>query len=196
MWISVHHVVQAAAGLVPIVLIAAFLHKDFGFKLGNKKLGVKFICFTTIGIIIYVIISYLIGYRFGLLPSYNYPLNRRNIAGTLAFQLLLTGPSEEILFRALPITILASFMKSDASKKVPTATIIAAALFSIAHINWYTGPFRIEYDVFQLGYAFAIGVVQGLAFQKTGSVYYSMAIHSISNIITLGTGYLVFLLIR
>lgn len=143
-------------------------------------------------IIIYMIFSYLIGYHFGLLRPYKYPMNIRNITGTLAFQLLLTGPSEEILFRALPITILAFFMRKDASKKVPIATTIAAALFSIAHINWYTGPFRIEYDIFQLGYAFAIGIVQGLALQKTGSIYYSMAIHSISNIISVGSGYLVF----
>jgi membrane protease YdiL (CAAX protease family) len=192
MWISVHHIVQAAVALIPIILLALFARLDFGFRVGNKTLGLKFIGFATLGIIIYMIFSYLIGYHFGLLRPYKYPMNIRNIPCTLAFQLLLTGPSEEILFRALPITILAFFMRKDASKKVPIATTIAAALFSIAHINWYTGPFRIEYDIFQLGYAFAIGIVQGLALQKTGSIYYSMAIHSISNIISVGSGYLVF----
>ncbi|NLT12568.1 MAG: CPBP family intramembrane metalloprotease [Clostridiaceae bacterium] len=195
MWISVHHIVQAAVALIPIIFLSIYAKLDFGFRAGKKKIGFKFVGFATLGIIIYMIISYLIGYHFDLLSPYYYPLNLRNIMGSFAFQLILTGPSEEILFRALPITILAVFMKNDASKKVPIATIIAAALFSIAHINWYTGPFRIEYDVFQLGYAFAIGIVQGLALQKTGSIYYSMAIHSISNIISVGSGYLLFLLV-
>ena len=43
---------------------------------------------------------------YNMLPVYDFPLNKNNILGTLGFQLLLSGPAEEILYRALPITML------------------------------------------------------------------------------------------
>jgi membrane protease YdiL (CAAX protease family) len=43
--------------------------------------------------------------------------------------------------------------------------------------------------VIQLIFAFALGSVQGFVFLKTQSVYYSMAIHSISNVLSVGIGY-------
>jgi hypothetical protein len=35
------------------------------------------------------------------LPVYAFPLDKRNVIGKLGFQLLLTGPAEEVVYRAL-----------------------------------------------------------------------------------------------
>lgn len=146
---------------------------------------------------VYMIISYVIGYSFDLIRPYNYPLNGRNVAGTLAFQLFLSGPSDEILFRALPVALLAYMMKNISKGNVFLSSMIAAFLFSIAHINWSVtaSGLNLSYDIFQLIYAFVLGTVQGIIFLKTESVYYSMAIHSISNVLSVGIGYLIVLFI-
>ena len=44
-----------------------------------------------------------------LLPRF--PLTPRNIVGQLGFQLLLSGPSEELIFRAFAITMLALMIR-------------------------------------------------------------------------------------
>lgn len=195
--ISVHHIFQAIITLAMIFVLGKLLPVDFGLKPGKVSLGLKFIGIVSIFMFLYMVISYVVGYSFDLVKPYGYPLDAKNISGTLAFQLLLSGPCEELLFRALPITILAFFTNKKTQRAVSVETVIAAALFSIAHINWSITSFGISfsYDIFQLIYAFALGIVQGVVFQKTGSVYYCMAIHSISNIFAVGGGYLIVLFI-
>ena len=139
----VHHVIQALIALVLILLLAKLLRIDFGFRAGEVRLGLKLVGIMSAVLFVYMIISYVVGYAFDLVQPYAYPLTARNISGTLAFQLFLSGP---------------------------------------------TG-FSFRYDVIQLVFAFALGTVQGFVFLKTKSVFYSMAIHSISNILAVGGGY-------
>ena len=46
----------------------------------------------------------------------------------------------------------------------------------------------------QLLYAMGMGVIQGVAYQKSRSVLYPILIHSLSNLIMVGMGYLFILL--
>lgn len=195
--VSIHHVIQALIALVPILFFAMFLRIDFGFKPGNVRLGFKLIGIMTAAIIVYMVVSYVVGYSFDLVKPYPYPLNARNITGTLGFQLFLSGPSEEILFRALPIALLSFLIRSESKSAALFSSIMAGLLFSIAHIRWSITPngLVLNYDIFQLMYAFVLGTAQGIIFLKTKSVYYSMAVHSISNIIATGFGYLIVLYI-
>jgi membrane protease YdiL (CAAX protease family) len=197
MWISVHHIVQAIIALALIFLFAKILHLDFGFRPGKVALGLKCVGIVSAALFVYMIVSYIVGYSFDLVGPYGYPLNGRNIMGTLAFQLLLSGPSEEVLFRALPITLLMFIMKKDTGKLISIEAVIAAFLFSIAHVNWSisSSGLSLQYDIVQLVFAFVLGTTQGVVFQKTGSVFYSMAIHSISNLLAVGGGYLIVLFI-
>lgn len=187
----VHHVIQALIALVLILLLAKLLRIDFGFRAGEVRLGLKLVGIMSAVLFVYMIVSYIIGYAFDLIAPYGYPLTARNITGTLAFQLFLSGPSEEILFRALPIAFLAYVMRSRSKIADTVNVLIVALLFSIAHIRWSFGPtgLSFSYDVIQLIFAFALGSVQGFVFLKTKSVYYSMAIHSISNVLSVGIGY-------
>ncbi|NLW89728.1 MAG: CPBP family intramembrane metalloprotease [Clostridiaceae bacterium] len=194
---GVHHVIQALIALVPILILAKLFGIDFGFRKGEVRLGMKIVGIMSAVLFVYTILSYIIGYAFDLIRPYGYPLNARNIAGTMAFQLFFTGPSEEILFRALPIAFLAYVMRSRSKTASAINVLIVALLFSIAHIRWSFGPtgLSFRYDVIQLIFAFALGTVQGFVFLKTKSVYYSMAIHSISNVLAVGGGYLIVLLV-
>jgi hypothetical protein len=61
---------------------------------------------------------------------------------------------------------------------------------AIAHIKWSVSPFTVDASISQLIYAFAIGTVQGMAYQESRSVLYPILMHSVSNVLMVGTGYL------
>ncbi|MCL1964538.1 MAG: CPBP family intramembrane metalloprotease [Firmicutes bacterium] len=196
-WISVHHIVQMALALLAVGIIRKRLKVNFGFCFGNIRAGIKYTMIFSMVIFIYVLVSYYIGYANHSIQAYEYPLHCKNVIGTLGFQLLLSGPSEEILFRALPITVLIySLGMGRKTKKlhISIETMLAAFLFSLAHINWVLKPFVIQVDWFQLIYAFILGICYGFVYEKSESIVYPMAMHSISNVLMVGVGYVFFIL--
>ena len=101
-------------------------------------------------------------------------------------QLLLTGPSEEVCFRALPITLLLFYLNPDSKKDRIIAVVISAFLFGLGHIGVMT--FSIPW--FQVCYAFVFGLAFGFVQLKTNSIIYPMIMHSVSNLISVGSSYL------
>jgi len=193
--VSVHHIVQMLIALSAIIIFTKKYKIDFGFKAGDKKSGIKYLLLFTVAVFIFTIISYGIRYLSNQTVQYDYPLNAKNVLGTLGFQLLLSGPSEEILFRALPIGILSFLFGSNTGRKytklnLTCEVIIAAVLFSIAHIRWTVNPFSLSVNYLQLIYCFILGTVYGKAYQESGSVIYPMIMHSISNVIMVGLEYI------
>lgn len=198
MSITVHHVVQGFIALIAILIIWRVKKIDFGFKLGNVKVGLKYFAFFSLGVLIFAIILYSIGISLGLTQLAQYPLNTRNILGTLGFQLFLSGTSEELLFRALPIVLLLQFTKSGlkiGKLNISLAILLAAILFMIAHIGWSISPFNINADPMQLVQSLVFAIFYGKAFEKSGSILYPMLMHSASNVIMVGIGYLILIII-
>lgn len=187
LWITVHHAVQMALTIIVISIIHKKHSLNFGLEIKADKTGIKYIVVFSFAMIGYVIVSYLVGYANNSIALYSYELNARNVIGTIAFQLFLSGTSEELLFRALPITI---FKYALGKSKKPCIVIMtASALFSIAHINWSMMPFTLSFDWFQLIYAFVLGIIYGITFEKTKRVIYPMIMHSLSNVFMVGFGY-------
>ncbi|HHV99823.1 MAG TPA: CPBP family intramembrane metalloprotease [Clostridiaceae bacterium] len=194
-YVSVHHIVQMLIALLAIIILNKKYKIDFGFNAGNRKLGMKYLLVFTVAVLIFTVISYGIRYFSNQIIQYDYPLNAKNVLGTLGFQLLLSGISEEVLFRALPIGILTFWIGSNKERKftklnLSYEVIIAAVLFSIAHIRWTINPFSIGMNYLQLIYCFVLGIVYGKAYQESNSVIYPMIMHSISNVIMVGLGYI------
>lgn len=190
MFLCVHHIVQAIIGLIVIVIIYRVKGISFNLKPKVSKDGIKFTALFIAAITVYVSITYFVGYKSGTIAPYDYELNERNCLGYLGFQLLLSGPSEEILFRALPITVLSLFDTKSKNKWV--AIIISAVLFGIAHIGWSINPFTLSVSWFQVVYAFILGVAYGITYIKSKSIIYPMVMHSMSNVIMVGTGYILY----
>lgn len=193
--VSVHHIVQMIIALLVIIILTKKYKIDFGFNVGDKKLGMRYVTVFSVALLIYAIIEYGIGYFSNQILQYDYPLNLKNVLGTLGFQLLLSGTSEEILFRALPIGIITFWIGSNKEMKIAKwnisyEVIVAAALFSIAHIRWTINPFSISMIYLQLIYSFVLGIIYGKVYQESNSVIYPMIMHSISNVIMVGLGYL------
>jgi len=195
-WNFAHHITVLILALFTILILSKPLKSNFGLCPGDTKTGLRYaVIYTAIFAGITLAVHILMAANSSL-PVYAFPLNKNNIFGSLCFQLFLSGPAEELLFRALPITILMIVSGKSVEVKggISPETIIAAFLFAIAHIRWSLSPFAVEADYFQLIYAFAQGIVSGKAYQDTRSVFYPMFMHSISNVLMVGTGYLFFLL--
>ena len=185
--ITIHHIVQLICSIAVIILLRKIKGID-GFKL-RPKYDVKGIRYTVIfctALLMYYLVIYITGAYFNSINTYDYELNPTNVIGTLGFQLFLSGPSEEVLFRSLPITLLLYYMKSDSKKERVISVVIAAILFSLAHISIM--PFSVVW--FQVCYAFVLGLAYGFVLIKTESVIYPMIMHSFSNLISVGGCYL------
>ena len=191
MTVSVHHIVQALLALSVIFILKA---KDIvGFKLKPKFdiVGIKYTVFFCVAISIYYIIVYIIGLRLGSIAVYDYELNTVNVVGTLSFQLLLSGTSEEILYRSLPIVLYKKIINTNKKSDDVLAVVLTSVLFAIAHINWKQ-PISVQW--LQIVYAFTLGLAYGFAFIKSQSVVYPMIMHSVSNFISVGGCYLYMIL--
>ncbi len=177
-------------------IVSRFFKPDWHLQLGDRKAGLHSVAWFTAIFLGYTLAVYAVEGSMGELNGYDFPLTTRNILGTLGFQLLLSGPSEEILFRAFPIAILSCMLQREIGIRffrwhISLPVIIAAVFFAVAHISWSITKFYLSFDPFQLAYAFVLGIIYGIIYQKSKSVLYPMMVHSISNFIMVGTGYCV-----
>lgn len=188
MMVSVHHIVQALFALLVIFIL--YKTKDnVGFKIKPKFdiVGIKYTMFFCVVIFIYYIIVYIIGSKLNSIAVFDYELNIANVVGTLSFQLLLSGTSEEILFRSLPIVLYKNVINTNKKSDDVLAVVLTSALFAIAHFNLKL-PISIQW--FQIAYAFVLGLAYGFVFIKSKSIIYPMIMHGMSNFISVGGCYL------
>lgn len=186
-WIAVHHIVQALIFILIIIAINFFKPMDYGFHWGNKKVGWRYLAIFTLIFGTGSLVNHLIAIYFNTFQPFSYPLTAGNILGQLSFQLFLSGPSEELIFRAFAITMLALVIKSRIIKgKVSTANLIAAIIFGMAHISFSLVPFDVTFSTYQVILSIVLGIFYGDCYEKTGSVYYPMIMHSVSNVIMVG----------
>ena len=196
LWNIVHHTAMMLLALAAVLILTKVFKLEFGLGLGDWRLGTRFVALYTAVLAGITLVVHVLMTMSGSLPVYDYPLNTRNIIGTLCFQLFFTGPAEELLYRALPITILVYVLGRRINVKwgITLETVIAAFLFAIAHAKWSLFPLTFKADYFQLLYAFAQGIIAGKAYQDSRSIIYPMFMHSISNVLMVQTGYLFILL--
>jgi uncharacterized protein len=195
-WVSVHHIVQALIIGFMIVVITKVKSIDFGFDRGNKKIGKKYVITFALIFGAGSLVSHIISILIGSFQPFQYPLTATNILGQLGFQLFFSGPSEELIFRAFAIVMLALVIKGRFLKgKVSYANIIAAVIFGLAHVGFSFAPFALNYNLFQVLLSIVLGIFYGDCFEKSGSVYYPMIMHSISNVIMVGLTILATLLV-
>lgn len=190
MWLSVHHIIQMIIAYMGITYLNRVFHLDFGLKFRKSKVGIKYTAFFILAMLIYVLVMYMARYSPNSITPFSYPLNKTNIIGTLGFLSLLSGVSEEILFRALPITLFSYMLNYDKNDKALLVIVSSAALFSIAHIQWTLIPFTIVANWVQLLSTFILGIIYGITFRKTNSIIYPMIMHSMGNVLMVGIGYL------
>jgi uncharacterized protein len=183
----------------------------FGFGWGERQVGWMYVRIFALVFCGYMAVSLLIVFATGTFRLLPFPLTARNIAGQLGFQLLLSGPSEELIFRAFAITMLALLMtgvlfnqETGVGKAVfkilggelTVANLIAAVIFGLAHVGFSFAPFSLSYDPFQVIYSIILGLFYGVCYERSKSMIYPMIMHSISNVIAVGVGVIAGFIIR
>jgi len=186
-WITVHHLVQAAIFLIMIFCLSSFKQLDFGLGWGIKDVGKKYVVRFTLIFGLGSLASHVLVILTGSFQAFPYPLSAGNIIGQMGFQLFLSGPSEELIFRAFAITMLALVIRGRIlNGKVSLANLFAAVIFGLAHVGFSFAPIALRYDPFQVILSIILGLFYGDCYEKTNSVYYPMIMHSISNVLMVG----------
>lgn len=184
-WLCVHHLVQGAIFWAIMLGIRKISPLDFKLSWGNKKVGWKYVLRFTLIFSIGMIASFLITLVTKSFQPFPHPLTAKNILGYLGFQLFLSGPSEELIFRAFAITMLGLVVRRRAfSGKVSLANIVAAVIFGLAHVSFSFAPFQVSYSPMQVVFSVALGIFYGDCYEKSGSVFYPMIMHSIGNVLS------------
>ncbi|SDK71927.1 CPBP family intramembrane glutamic endopeptidase [Natronincola ferrireducens] len=195
-WISVHHIVQAFIFIMIMTFLNKFKSLEYGFGWGDKEVGKKYVILFSLFFSIYTAGAFLTVILTKSFQQFSYPLTAVNIIGQMGFQLLLSGSSEELIFRGFAITMLALIIKDRVfNGKVSIANIIGAVIFGLAHVNFSFTPFEIRYNLFQIMYAIILGLFYGDCYEKTNSMLYPMMMHSISNVVMVGVTIILSLII-
>jgi uncharacterized protein len=186
-WVSVHHIVQALIFIMAMILLNTFKPLEYGFGWGDKEVGKKYVLSFTLIFGAGSLVTHLLMILTSSFQQFGYPLTATNIIGRLSFQLLLSGPSEELIFRAFAITMLVLVIKKRVfNGKASGANIIAAVIFGLAHMSFSFAPFAVIYNPFQVVLSIVLGFFYGDCYEKSRSMYYPMMMHSISNVIMVG----------
>ena len=196
-WITVHHLAQAFIFLLILTVISRFKRLNYGFNWGNREVGRNYVLSFTLIFAAGSLASHIITLLTNTFQPFQYPLTFINIIGQLSFQLLLSGPSEELIFRAFAITMMALVIRGRVLKgNVSYANIIAAIIFGLAHVKFSFAPFAAEYSLYQVFLSVALGIFYGDCYEKSGSVYYPMIMHSISNVVMVSMTIIASLLLK
>ncbi len=187
MWISVHHIAQALI-IVPLILVISRAFKiKFHLDLGNISIGLKYLKRFVLIFSVYTVIAFIITIISGGFQPFAYPLTPTNIFGYLGFQLFLSGPSEEFVFRAFAISAFAGLVTDKRiHKHLSYSVLFASFIFGIAHINFSFNPFGMSFSTFQVIYAMSLGYFYGDCYEKSKSVIYPMIMHSYTNVLMMG----------
>lgn len=187
MWIVVHHVVQTLVVLLVLFVIAKIGKINFRLGTGDKEAGMKYLKRFMLFFTIYVVVAFAITIAADAFQPFQYPMTARNVLGYLGFQLFLTGPSEEIIFRAFAMTMFVVIANNKRlHERLSYANLFAIIVFAMAHMAFSFNPFRVSYFLPQVVLAIVLGYFYGDCYEKSRSVVYPMLMHSFSNVISVG----------
>jgi len=182
--LSIAELSELSLALVGIVIARRFLpNADFGLRWPRgKTLAGKAIVWGITFAVIMLLVDYGPRLVHGWAPD---PLDQRavDVAGRLAFDLLLVGICEETLFRGLLLGILEAMSPSRlrfGTFSISTAGVTIALLFALAHAS----SFATEAWPVALGqqiYAFGIGVFYVWMRERSRSLLAPILLHSVSD---------------
>ncbi len=187
LWKSLRHILMLVFTVLAMRFVFRMNLRQWGFNLNNlpetmKDFG-RFVLVYS-GLIIMLHLPNIIS---GSAPSFGYPLTIKNIAGVLGFQLLLSGPVEEPLFRGMVMVVLGKYLKGIhgiGNWEIPSSGLVATALFMAAHLGITWAPFAItSIPLMSLIAALGTGLYFAHLFHKSGSLLGPIISHSYGNVI-------------
>jgi len=189
LYITLHHIYQALISIGCIVVLVKVMRlsfSDFGFNTSQWRYAIKRVLqFCGIWFLIQGSIALVIMLS-GTEPApFSFPLTARNFTSHFLFQILISGTSEEILYRSLVMTtIMYLVRKAGYGEKwaVGLAVLIVTLCFMFGHINFELSPFRITYvNPLQQVTVVIFGLFYAYLFIKTRSLIGPILAHNLLN---------------
>lgn len=198
-WNFLHHITQALlAGIVILALSASWKRpaSEWGLSFNKKEWSLDVFWKFSIGCAVYsLIVAWLTVSPSGVPSAISHEMTARNVTGNLLFMFTMPGISEELLFRALFVTVLSRSWREKiriAGLDVSSAGFIAAIVFSLAHIGFTVVPFKITHlDPMQLGIASAFGIFYAVMYDHTKSLLGPILVHNASDGLLAAISYIV-----
>jgi hypothetical protein len=185
-WLYMQHGFQLLIALFVIAVLKLLVPADYGLHLPRGKT--------------YVLPAILWGVFFGVLmtvvdyaphlithtkPDPGFPLTPSNVWGWLFFEGVYVGPTEEIPFRALLVTYLATTMPGKLRLgrfDMNWAGVIVALIFALLHAANFSSRAWPE-ALGQQFYAFALGVLYAYWLEKSKSVVAPIIGHNVGDVV-------------
>ena len=201
-YISLHHIFQLLlAGLIIIVLLLINKYKKhtiFDFYLRFPNNIKKSIQISLYFVLAWMIIQFGVGYALvstGTVDStFSYPLNASTLVGQYLFQIVLSGTSEELMYRALIIGILNAYLiktSLSTSNKVILIYLLNLIPFIVGHIPYQLNPFIVySPNLLQILTVIIFGLFYTYLVLKFDSIIPSMIVHGLLNAVIISSGFI------
>jgi uncharacterized protein len=184
-WLYVQHAGQLSIALLLIFVLKRWAPADYGLHWPRSR--TEFLPAALWGALFGVIMT-LVDYAPQLLtrtaPTLGYPLTGTNVTGWMFFEAVYVGPTEEIPFRALLVTYLATAMpgKLRAGRwNMNWAGVIVAIIFALLHapngFSTRAWPLALGQQI----YGFVLGVLYAYWLEKSRSVVAPIIGHNLSD---------------
>lgn len=185
-WLCVHHAFQLLLALIAIAIVKHFVPADYGlhWPRGKTYIGAAIVWGAFFGVLM-TVVDYAPHLIAQTKPDPGFPLTLANVWGWLFFEGVYVGPTEEIPFRALVVTYLATTMPGKLRLgrfEMNWAGVIAAVIFSLLHATNFSlrgWPEALGQQV----YAFALGVLYAYWLEKSNSVVAPIIGHNVSDVV-------------
>jgi CAAX protease family protein len=186
-WLYAQHAGQLLIALIVIaVLKYRLLPADYGlhWPRGRTYLLPAVLWGVFFGVLM-TVVDYWPSLMAHTRPDAGFPLTQGNVGGWLFFEGVYVGPTEEIPFRALLVTYLATTMPGKlrlGRYNMFWAGIVVAVIFALLHATSFDTrhwPQALGQQV----YAFALGVLYAYWLEKSRSIVAPIVGHNVSDVV-------------
>lgn len=180
-----HHLAQMALALVVIGFVGRMRFHEWGLNLRNWKRSLRMTRSFAVIFALVIAVGIIIQVAGGMEPREAQPQTVSDILGRLFFMAVISGLSEEILFRGMMQTWLVRWFPTAVrlpGLDVPAAGLVTALIFAAVHINFTLVPLQItHFYAPQVLIALVLGVLYSVAYQRTGSLLAPILMHNVAN---------------
>jgi CAAX protease family protein len=186
-WLYAHHAFQLLVALVVIAIMKfRLVPADYGlhWPRGKSYIWPAILWGSFFGVLM-TVVDYAPQLLTHTKPELGFPLTPSNIWGWIFFEGVYVGPTEEIPFRALLVTYLATSMPGKVHIgrfNMNWAGIVVALIFALLHMSSFDTRHWPE-AVGQQVYAFALGVFYAYWLEKSKSVVAPIVGHNVSDVV-------------
>lgn len=171
---TVHQISQAALTLLLMRVFSRMPLRDWGLNLRHWRLSLGVFALFSV---VWLVPAWWLVQR---APAPTTPIRPAEIAAVLAAHFLITGLTQEILFRGFVMTFLSTHWRAGSTWKGWTlshAGLWSTLLFVLAHVK-FSPPY---FQPWQLAASFALGLYYAVLFERTRSLLGPALSHNYSN---------------